>query len=126
MIDDISNAPAKLPDQIGKPRPVVPGNQGAGIASGSVAASFVSVANSQDSEQDIAEQVKDTVEQLNRVVQDRNLSVEFSVEESINRQVVKVIDKDTGDVFLQLPSEAVLNAIRNLDALRGVFLDDLA
>jgi flagellar protein FlaG len=75
---------------------------------------------------DVKEQVAETVELFNRMAENRDLSVEFSVEETLNRQVVKIIDKETGDVVAQLPSEAALNAAKNLDVLRGVFLDDLA
>jgi len=76
------------------------------------------------SEAELNNQVAEKVDQLNRLAQDRNLSVEFSVDESTNRQVVRIIDKETGEVRMQLPSEAALTVSKNLDALRGVFLDD--
>ena len=76
------------------------------------------------SEAELNNQVAEKVDQLNRLAKDRNLSVEFSVDESTNRQVVRIIDKATGEVRMQLPSEAALTVSKNLDALQGVFLDD--
>lgn len=68
-------------------------------------------------------QVEDAVELLNRAVKDKNLSVEFSTDEATHRQVVKLIDKNTGEVQMQLPSEAALSAAEKLSSLRGVFFD---
>ena len=68
-------------------------------------------------------QVEDAVELLNRAVKDKNLSVEFSTDEATHRQVVKLIDKNTGEVQMQLPSEAALSAAEKLSTLRGVFFD---
>tara|TARA_R110000787_G_scaffold9353_13_gene32796 strand:+ start:2416 stop:2787 length:372 start_codon:yes stop_codon:yes gene_type:complete len=79
--------------------------------------------NSLDSAE-LQKRIEESVAELNQAVNNMNLSVEFSVDETINRQVVKVIDKDTGDVFMQLPSEAALNAAKNLDVMRGVLFDD--
>lgn len=73
---------------------------------------------------ELQKRIEESVAELNQAVNSMNLSVEFSVDETINRQVVKVIDKDTGDVFMQLPSEAALNAAKNLDVMRGVLFDD--
>ena len=76
------------------------------------------------SEAELNKQVAEKVDQLNHLAKDRDLSVEFSVDESTNRQVVRIIDKKSGDVRMQLPSEAALTVSKNLDVLRGVFLDD--
>ena len=76
------------------------------------------------SEAELNRQVSEKVDQLNLLAKDRNLSVEFSIDESTNRQVVRIIDKESGEVRMQLPSEAALTFSKNFDALRGVFLDD--
>lgn len=70
-------------------------------------------------------QAEDAVQLLNRALQDRNLSVEFSTDEATRRQVVKLIDKNTGEVQMQLPSEAALSAAEKLSSLRGVFFDSV-
>ncbi len=70
-----------------------------------------------------AQEVSQAVADLNRALKDSNLSVEFSVDEAINRQVVKVIDQDTGEVVIQVPNEAALKAAKSLDALRGLLFD---
>ena len=85
--------------------PAAPGGAGAAPTSGS------------------AQEVSQAVADLNRALKDSNLSVEFSVDEAINRQVVKVIDQATGEVVIQVPNEAALKAAKSLDALRGLLFD---
>ena len=70
------------------------------------------------------QRIEESVEKLNASFQKKELSVEFSTDEDTNRQVIKLRDSDTGDVYMQLPSDAVLAASKNLDKMLGIFFDD--
>ena len=70
------------------------------------------------------QRIEESVEKLNASFQQKDLSVEFSTDEDTNRQVIKLRDSDTGDVYMQLPSDAVLAASKNLDKMLGIFFDD--
>ncbi|MBB3046374.1 hypothetical protein FHR99_000610 [Litorivivens lipolytica] len=50
----------------------------------------------------------ETVERLNKVLQERARELEFSVDEDSGHIVVRVIHKESGEVIRQLPPEVVL------------------
>jgi flagellar protein FlaG len=49
--------------------------------------------------------------------------VMFSIDPSSGRDVVRVTDRDTGDVIRQLPTEEMLKFLSNLDHMIGVIFD---
>lgn len=51
-----------------------------------------------------------------------NNRLEFSVDDDIGRVVVKVVDKETEDVILQIPSEEMLAIAKALDNIKGLFV----
>ncbi len=66
------------------------------------------------------------LESLPQLVQ-RNL--EFRVDDETGKQVVRVVDTDTGKLIRQIPPEAILNVISRAqdlldDMSKGVLLDD--
>lgn len=66
--------------------------------------------------------MKDAVQKLNGMMEKSNTSVEFSLDESANLPVIKVIDKETNRVLRQLPNTEVLAFAKNLDTLKGMLL----
>ncbi|MGA1737171.1 MAG: flagellar protein FlaG [Pseudomonadales bacterium] len=70
--------------------------------------------------------VKAAVEMLNARMKDSSRSLEFAVDEVAKRNIVRVIDKNSGDVVRQLPHEDVLRAARNIEVLRGILFEDNA
>ena len=59
----------------------------------------------------------------------RNL--ELSINEELNRTVIKVVDAESGEMIRQIPSEKVLQLAEKLkesdeptDVVSGLFLDD--
>ncbi len=62
-------------------------------------------------------------EELNQALQTRHISLQFSVDESVDKIVVKVTDKETGDVIRQIPPEEQLRIASHLRELLGVLLN---
>lgn len=62
-------------------------------------------------------QVSQEVNRINAALQraNKNLELSISVDDTTNKQVVKLTDKDTGDTLLQYPSDAVLAIARGID-----------
>jgi flagellar protein FlaG len=55
------------------------------------------------------QQLQQAVQNINRTLQaSRSTSLEFSVDQSTRRTVVKVVDKESGDLIRQIPSDAAL------------------
>lgn len=48
----------------------------------------------------------------------------FHMDEALNRPIVSVIDKESGQILRQLPTEEVVRAARNIDYMRGILFDD--
>lgn len=54
------------------------------------------------------EQVEETVTELNKLVQNVQRAIEFTVDDATGRSVIVVTDKDTGEQIRQIPSEEIL------------------
>ncbi|MBL1433832.1 MAG: flagellar biosynthesis protein FlaG [Gammaproteobacteria bacterium] len=68
------------------------------------------------------EAVNQAVQNLNDYVQKIDRNLEFAVDERSGNTVISVIDQETSEVIRQIPSEAVLNASKNLQRLEGLLL----
>jgi flagellar protein FlaG len=55
-----------------------------------------------------------------------NNRLEFNVDEDVGRVVVKVVDKETDEVLLQVPSEEMLAIAKALDNIKGLFVKQQA
>jgi flagellar protein FlaG len=56
-------------------------------------------------------------------VNELNVGLDFSVDKASGKDVIKVIDKNTGDVVKQFPSEEVLTLMSKLSEMLGGFVD---
>ncbi len=65
-----------------------------------------------------AEQIDIAVSQLNEFVQTNNRQLNFSVDEGSNKQVVKVMDAESGKIIRQIPSEEALKLSERLQDLQ--------
>lgn len=70
-----------------------------------------------------AEQLEKVAQQLQDFVGDMNRGLEFSVDKDSGRDVIKVIDKSSGDLLKQYPSEEVLTLVAKLSDMVGGFID---
>lgn len=61
------------------------------------------------------EEVKSAVTAINRVIQQTNPNLEFSVDTDTKRTVVKMVDTSTGELLRQYPSEAALAISRDIE-----------
>ena len=69
------------------------------------------------------EQLEKVAQQLQDFVGDLNRSLEFSVDKDSGRDVIKVFDRESGDLLKQLPSEEVLTLVSKLSDMVGGFID---
>ena len=70
-----------------------------------------------------AEQLEKVAQQLQDFVGDLNRSLEFSVDKDSGRDVIKVFDRESGDLLKQFPSEEVLTLVSKLSDMVGGFID---
>ncbi|MBA6414942.1 flagellar protein FlaG [Colwellia sp. 6M3] len=69
------------------------------------------------------EQLDKVAQQLQEFMGEMNRSLEFLVDKDSGRDVIKVLDKGTGDLIKQYPSEEVLAIISKLSNATGSLID---
>jgi flagellar protein FlaG len=70
-----------------------------------------------------AEQLDKVAQQLQDFVGEMNRGLEFTVDKDSGRDVIKVIDKNSGELVKQYPSEEVLTLVAKLSEMIGSFVD---
>jgi flagellar protein FlaG len=70
------------------------------------------------------EQLNEMAQSLQDFVKSFNRSLEFSVDDETNRNVITVKDADSGDVVRQIPSQEMLDLIKSLGKTTGVLFNE--
>jgi flagellar protein FlaG len=70
-----------------------------------------------------ADQLDKVAQQLQDFVGEMNRGLEFTVDKDSGRDVIKVIDKNSGELVKQYPSEEVLTLVAKLSEMIGSFVD---
>ena len=73
-----------------------------------------------------AQDLEETVAQIQNTVDRIDSQVQFSVEEDLNRVVVKVVERDSGELIRQFPPEEVLRVQRFFDEQSGILIEEEA
>lgn len=69
------------------------------------------------------EQLEKVAQQLQDFLGEMNRSLQFQVDEDSGRDVIKVLDKSTGDVIKQYPTEEVLSLVSRMSETAGSLID---
>ena len=70
------------------------------------------------------EQVQVALTRLEETLQHVEPRIEFSVDKELNQVIIRVLDKETGDLIRQIPSEEVLALDRFFMDQSGLFVDE--
>ncbi len=70
--------------------------------------------------------LEQAVTDIREFVQAAQRSLDFSIDDSTHRVVVKVIATDSGEVIRQIPSETALKLAQNLSSASHLLFDDKA
>ena len=65
-----------------------------------------------------------TVRSINDMMEQGHSRLSFSIDQQLNRTLVRVTDSETGEVIRELPPEKVLNVARSIEQLKGVLFSD--
>lgn len=71
-----------------------------------------------------AEQVQATVARLQERVKQVDPRIEISLEKDINQVIFRVVDKESGDLIRQIPSEQVVDLARLFSGQSGLFVEE--
>ncbi len=70
--------------------------------------------------------VQKAAEQIDRKLSESFSDLRITIDDSLNRPVVRVVDSNSGELIRQVPSEETLRIAKRLDALSGLLLRDKA
>lgn len=74
---------------------------------------------------DVAEDIREAIDTLNAALAKSPTKAVISRDDELNRYIVKITDKQSGEVIREVPSEAVLKFARNLQEIKGLLFDKL-
>ena len=69
------------------------------------------------------DRIREMVQELEKALPKVSNSLSFSVDDVLNRPVITVTDKNTGEVLRTLPSDEVLRVVHNIDKMRGIIFE---
>lgn len=71
------------------------------------------------------DRIREKVAELEAALPKASNSLVFSVDEVLNRPVITVVDKKSGEVVRTLPSDEVIRVVHNIDRMKGILFEDL-
>ncbi|HEY8158140.1 MAG TPA: flagellar protein FlaG [Methylobacter sp.] len=77
------------------------------------------VASKADAQETSLELVKTAATKGNSLLQEINRNLEFQVDDSTRKVVVKIVDSKSGDVVRQIPTEEMLAFIKRMQEMDG-------
>jgi len=82
--------------------------------------------SAQDSAQLDPQKLEQAITRANQFVQSVNPSIQFVLNQDLNKYVVQVVDDKTKDVIRQIPSQEMIDIARGLDRFQGVLVKEQA
>ena len=65
----------------------------------------------------------EAISQINDAMTQRQINATISVDRNLNQFVVKITDKNTGELLRQVPNEAIQKFAMNLEQLKGILFE---
>lgn len=70
--------------------------------------------------------VEQALKEIQDKIQPQANNLQFSVDNSTGKTIVRVVDSSTGDTIRQIPSEEVLAIAKDIDRMQGLLLKEQA
>jgi flagellar protein FlaG len=68
-------------------------------------------------------QVEQAVRELNASLQARSVGLQFEVDEDTDKVIIRVVDRDSGELIRQIPSEEAVRIAKMLGRAPGLLMD---
>lgn len=69
------------------------------------------------------DRIREKVQELEAALPKASNSLVFSVDEVLNRAVITVVDKKSGEIVRTLPSDEVIRVVHNIDKMKGILFE---
>jgi flagellar protein FlaG len=77
-------------------------------------------------EGETAEEILNSIEKINIQLESTNRSIRFNVDESTKDIVVKIVNKDSGELIKQIPPQEALRLKERLQDMLGLIIEEMA
>jgi flagellar protein FlaG len=71
-------------------------------------------------------ELEEAVKRLSEAIDQTPTATKITVDKELDRFIVQVTDKQTGEVVREIPGEAILKIARNIENLKGLLYDSRA
>lgn len=71
-----------------------------------------------------AEQLSEVIEELNQRIESLGRNLGFRIDDKVNRSIVTVVNRETGEVIRQIPTEVVVRVAHSIEDLKGLLFDE--
>jgi len=73
---------------------------------------------------EMRQRLQEVVDEMNSRMRENNRNLAFGVDSELNRFVIKVTSRTSGELVRQIPGEAVLAVAHSIEDLKGVLYED--
>jgi flagellar protein FlaG len=70
-----------------------------------------------------AEEIHKDLDMINEQLKSSNSSIQFSIDDKSNDVIVRIVNKDTGEVIRQIPPESIVKLRDSMKDLSGLFVE---
>ena len=70
-----------------------------------------------------AEEIHKDLEMINEQLKSSNSSIQFSVDDKSNDVIVRIVDRDSGEVIRQIPPESIVRLRDSMKDMSGLFVE---
>lgn len=74
----------------------------------------------------LPEDMSAAVRELSDALRTTTIGLQFEIDETTHKVITKVIDRDTGELIRQLPSEEIMRIARAMNKLQGLLVHQSA
>jgi flagellar protein FlaG len=71
-------------------------------------------------------QAHEVLESINHTFKMLEIGLQFEIDSDYKDVIVKVVDKESGNVIRQIPSEAMVRVAKEIDKLKGLLVEQTA
>ncbi|MEN6473600.1 MAG: flagellar protein FlaG [Syntrophaceae bacterium] len=70
------------------------------------------------------EEIQKDVDAINQQLKTADSSLQFSVDDTSNEVVVRIVERDSGKVIRQIPPESIVRLRENMREMSGLFVEE--
>ncbi len=75
---------------------------------------------------ELEKNLKEAIQMLNEQMKSSGRHLNFSIDQEVNRTIIRVKNSSTGELVRQIPDETGLRVAHSIEKVKGMLLDELA